>query len=243
MSRGRPRRMVRAATSRRAADYIRELVLSGELRADERIDQERIAADLGVSRLPVREALIALGTEGVVSAEPHRGTYVVPIREADIADHYFIYGRVQGLAARRATALLTADELDRLENLNSRIDSSTNERERRDLDWEFHSTINRCGGSGRLVSTLRQMNRSLPAQLYGIPPSLSASSARQHVRILEALRSGDAEGAERALIEHTRSEGTHLVHVLRVRNVIDEEASAKDGTARNETATAAASDS
>jgi len=215
--------MVRAATSRRAADYIRELVLSGELRADERIDQERIAADLGVSRLPVREALIALGSEGVVSSEPHRGTYVLPIREADIVDHYFIYGRIQGLAARKAATMLAPAEIDRLAKLNARIDGSADERERRDLDWEFHSTINRSGGSGRLLNLLRRLNRNFPAQLYGIPPSLSARSARDHVLILEALYAGDGEAAERALVGHTRAEGSHLVHVLRERGVLAED--------------------
>src|SRR5690606_32848719 len=106
------------------------------------------------------------------------------------------YGRIQGLAARKAATTLTAADIDRLAELNARLDAAVDERERRDLDWEFHSAINRSGGSARLLNILRRMNRSLPAQLYGIPPSLSASSARQHILILEALRAGDAEAAE-----------------------------------------------
>lgn len=217
------RRLSRAATSHQAADYIRELVLTGELRARERIDQDRIASDLGISRLPVREAIIALEGEGVVTMEPHRGAYVVPVYQADIEDHYAIYGRIQGIAAQRAAVVISAQDLGKLEQMNADLVNLSDEQQLRDLDWEFHSLINRLGGSQRLLSVLRQMGRILPQQLYGVPPSVSARSVVQHTQIVDALRAGDADAADRAAVEHTVDEGGHLVALLRERGILTED--------------------
>jgi len=224
------RRLNRTATSHRAADYIRELILSGELSPRQRIDQDRIAADLGVSRLPVREAIIALESEGIVTNEPHRGAYVVPLYQADIEDHYAIYGRIQGIAAQRAAETISAKDLARLEELNAGLVNAADEESRRDLDWEFHSLINRIGGSPRLLNVLRQMGRILPQGLYGLPPAISARSVVQHARIIDALRAGDPDTADLAAQEHTISEGEHLVALLRERNILSENPPADEDT-------------
>lgn len=230
-SAGRPRagrRLTRTATSHRAADYIRELIFRGELGPRERIDQDQVAEDLGVSRLPVREAIISLESEGVVTNEPHRGAYVVPLYRADIEDHYAIYGRIQGIAAQRAATVISAEEVAELERLNADLVNLSDEERRRDLDWEFHSLINRIGGSQRLLSVLRQMGRLLPQGLYGLPPSMSARSVVQHAGIIDALRAGDPDAADRAAVEHTTVEGEHLVALLRERQILSEDPGEQD---------------
>ena len=88
----------RGSMSVEVADHIRSMIFDGRLRAGQRVPQDAIAAELGVSRLPVREALITLEADGLVAAEPHRGVFVVPIRAEDIEDHYRLYGMAQGLA-------------------------------------------------------------------------------------------------------------------------------------------------
>ena len=86
------------------ADHIRDSILTGRLRPGTRIDQDAIAKDMGVSRLPVREALISLDQEGLVRTLPRRGAYVERVQREDIADHYQLFGTVAGLAAARAVA-------------------------------------------------------------------------------------------------------------------------------------------
>ena len=78
------------------ATHIRTAILAGRLRSGERIDQDAIADELGVSRLPVREALIALDKEGLVNTIPRKGSYVARIDREDIADHYEIFGQLSG---------------------------------------------------------------------------------------------------------------------------------------------------
>src|SRR5438105_3486589 len=89
------------STMEDAAVYIRRLIFDGELKAGIRVPQDELAAALGRSRVPVREALIALEREGWVTMIPQRGAYVSTLTSAAIRDHYEMLGFVYGLAARR----------------------------------------------------------------------------------------------------------------------------------------------
>ena len=79
-----------------AADYLREQILTGQLTPGTKIDQDEISAALGISRLPVREALIQLANEGLVDAVPRRGAFVASLERADIVDHYRVSSGLVG---------------------------------------------------------------------------------------------------------------------------------------------------
>jgi hypothetical protein len=83
------------------ADEIRRRIWSGDLESGERLNQEDLAAALGVSRLPVREALLMLEREGVVQMAPHKGAFVERIDEPAVRDHYELFGHLDGFALRR----------------------------------------------------------------------------------------------------------------------------------------------
>ncbi|MEU0465341.1 MULTISPECIES: GntR family transcriptional regulator [Amycolatopsis] len=222
--------MARAAQPKRrsmsdeVAAHIRERIFDGTLERGQRVPQDAIAAELGVSRLPVREALITLETEGLVDTEPHRGTFIVPIRQEDIEDHYRIYGMVQGLATARAATRITEPVLRKLEELHEQMQRSTDGDELHDLNWEFHSLINKTGGSRRLLSVLRQLSRNLPRSVYEVPSGGGPEANKGHARILRALRDGDAAAADAASREHVRLEGDHVVRTLRDQGVLADDA-------------------
>ena len=102
----------RAATGRRAcgnlkdeaASYIRAAITSGDLPARSRIDQDVVAQALGISRAPVREALIELTQKGFVDAILRRGAFVAELTPADIEDYYEVVASVFGLTTRRAVS-------------------------------------------------------------------------------------------------------------------------------------------
>ena len=85
-----------------AALLIRRMIFEGELRPGERVPQDDVAALLGISRIPVREALIALEREGWVTLEMHRGAFVNAIDERAVRDNYKLYGLVYGFAVESA---------------------------------------------------------------------------------------------------------------------------------------------
>jgi DNA-binding GntR family transcriptional regulator len=202
------------------AEHIRSHIFNGTLKAGQRVPQDAIAAELGVSRIPVREALIILESDGLVASEPHRGTFVVPIRSEDIEDHYRIYGMAQGLAARGAARRITEPVLARLDELHEQMNANQDTDQLHDLNWEFHSLINRTGASRRTLSVLRHLSHNLPREVYSLPAAASPQANRGHARIIAALRAGDADEADLANRVHVQEEGDQVVAALKRSGVL-----------------------
>lgn len=209
---GRPRR--RPNLAEEVAAHIRGGILSGRLKPGERIDQDAIAEELGVSRLPVREALISLDREGLVHTIPRKGSYVSRVDRGDIADHYQIFGQVAGLAAARAVARLDDAGLEHLVDLHERMSAATNLTEQQRLNHEFHRTINRAAGSQRMSSMLQLLSRSLPMPYADFPAEWLDEANRQHREILEAFRRRDTLAAQRSMEQHITASARHAIEVL-----------------------------
>lgn len=107
-------RLARDRVSRDVEDFIARWIFSGTLAAGDRIDLDAIAGELGVSRIPVREALAALEREGLVSTEFYRGFRVSPLDAAVIHESFELYGLLASLAVRQVTGAADQAELDRL---------------------------------------------------------------------------------------------------------------------------------
>jgi len=197
-----------------AADYLREQILTGQLTPGTKIDQDEISAALGISRLPVREALIELANEGLVDAVPRRGAFVASLERADIVDHYRVFGLVAGLAASRAATSLTDAHLVEPRAINESFTAATDADTQASWNHEFHRRINRAGGSRRLVSVLALLSRSLPVRYFEFVPGWAETSAHHHARILTALEQRDAHEAQRLMEHHVTESGELAVGIL-----------------------------
>jgi DNA-binding GntR family transcriptional regulator len=93
---------LRRSSGDHAATYIKRLIFDQHLRPGDRVPQDEVAQALGISRIPVREALIALEREGWITIAMHRGAFVNDLDEQAVRDHYALFGLVYGLAVRRA---------------------------------------------------------------------------------------------------------------------------------------------
>ena len=208
----RPRRRPNLADE--VAAHIRDGILAGRLKPGQRIDQDAIADELGVSRLPVREALISLDREGLVQTIPRKGSYVSRIDRDDIADHYQIFGQVAGLAAARAVARLDEEGLAHLVELHTRMSEAASLPEQQRLNHEFHRIINRAAGSQRMASMLQLLSRSLPMPYVDFPPEWLDEANRQHKDILDAFKRRDTLAAQRAMEQHIHASARHAIEVL-----------------------------
>src|SRR3954452_14656329 len=103
------------------AIHVRSLIFNGMLRQGDRVHQDDIARRLGVSRIPVREAIIALDREGWLTITPHRGAFVHGLDEDALRDHYELLGLVYGLAARRPTERASDDGLQELRDAQQQL--------------------------------------------------------------------------------------------------------------------------
>ena len=210
-ARWRPRRNLKDEV----AIYIREQIFSGAFKPGEKIDQDGIALELGVSKLPVREALIGLEAEGLVTNLARRGAFVADLTPEDVLDHYAIFGLLAGLAYERASERITEEELAGLEEITSRMEATDDLHEQEDLNARFHRMIHQIGGSRRLKSVLRMLVQSIPRGFYEFTPGWSDQAMRDHRAILKALKERDGEGAARAAQEHLAAGGEAAVAMLR----------------------------
>lgn len=200
-----------------AASYIREGVVSGRLGPGAKVDQDEIAEALGISRLPIREALIELANQGFVESIPRRGAFVVKLTTQDIEDHYQVVSLLFGLTARRAAKHITEDKLRVLQRLHTDITSTQDEVKRRNLLIEFYRAINRIGTSTRLLLTLQFLALALPNDFYFSTSRWPATETVYRERVLSALENHDAEAAVKATDEHFRACAKVTIDALRER--------------------------
>ena len=214
-----------------AVDYIREAIVSGRQGPGSKVDQDEIAAALGMSRLPVREALIELAHKGFVVTIPRRGAFVVELKQADIEDHFEVVGMIFALAARRAAKLMEKAELDELQQLHEQITASDDPETSDQLNRRFVRIINHAGSSRLLRSMLDFVAGALPGSLYATSPEAASTEAVYRERMLAALKAHDAEQAASVAQEHLRTCEWVTIEALRDRGywAQDEESGDGDG--------------
>jgi DNA-binding GntR family transcriptional regulator len=194
--------------STRVAAYLREAILGGELRPGDRIRQEEVAARLGASRLPVREALRMLEAEGLTEHEPHKGARVPQLSQHEVDVIYRMRERLEPLALAESLPLLTEADHEQLEEVQRRIEDNTDLEKFLDLDREFHMlTYSGCAidplmsNVTRLWNSTQHYRRSYVA-LGGRSRMWVVNS--EHRLILDAVVRRDADDGERFLGGHIR---------------------------------------
>ena len=196
------------------ADIVRDRILDGTLRPGDRIDQDGLAAELELSKLPVREALIQLEWMGLIRTIPYRGSFVVELEPDDLRDTYFVYGTVCSVAARRAALTLSESTLDHLGVLLDAIDDHHDTGDIDAAHMEFHQTINRAGTSRRMRRIIGQLYDSLPIRTFDFTHLWIEGTQRDHRLILDCLRRGDADAAAEATCDHFTTGGERVIEAL-----------------------------
>jgi DNA-binding GntR family transcriptional regulator len=196
---------------------LREEILTGAIPARERLATDEIARRLGVSSMPVREALAVLESEGIVETLPRRGYRVAPIRRRDIEDSFLVHSFLAGTLARRACVSVTDELLAQLRQLQVEIeaavarlestDSAPGSKEAEyelieDLNFTFHRAINEAADGHRLRWFLRASFRFVPRRYYITTPGWIAATLEDHPEILDALEARDPDRTDEAMRAH-----------------------------------------
>jgi DNA-binding GntR family transcriptional regulator len=196
------------AASARIAAYLRDAILSGEMAPGQWIRQEEVAAQLGASRLPVREALRVLEAEGLTEHEANKGSRVplLDMHEVDVV--YRMREALEPLALTESLPHLAEEHLRHLESVQERIEAHSDLTEFLVLDREFHLGSYAGCPSERLVSTITRLWNA--SQHYRRSFMLISGMHRrwivnaEHRLLLEAIRRRDAVEGERYLAGHIR---------------------------------------
>jgi DNA-binding GntR family transcriptional regulator len=190
-----------------AANELRDRILTGRLRPGDRLDLDRLTAEFGISRTPVREALLELSYEGLVAITPRSGMAVVGITPEDAVDNFAILAALAGKGAELATARITATELDELRTLAAVVDNAPDVVA---ANRRFHRAINLAARSPRLLTHIRQAVRVVPGNYFELFPEQQERSRHEHAALLDAMARGDGHGARAAMEAHVLTAGEAL---------------------------------
>lgn len=205
----------RGALAEDIVTYVRGQILGGEMKPGQKIDQEAIAESLDVSRSPIREALVVLGQEGLVTITPRRGAFVADITPEDVIDHYELFGMISGRVAAMAAAEFSDEQLAELGSIHERFAAASAE-EHSKINDEFHKLVNSVAPR-RTRWLLRHLERSIPASFFDTTPDWDARAVRGHADIVTAIRGRDANAARIAMETHLHDAGVAAVEGLNSR--------------------------
>jgi DNA-binding GntR family transcriptional regulator len=183
------------------ADILRRGIYEGRLAPGERLRETEIAARIGVSRTPVREALLILQTEGLVSAEPNRGSTVRSYSMAELVDFIQIRGMLQAYAAAQAAARITPEQLAQLHDCCDVLEGLVDSAEVVpvvEATLRFHEIVVSAAGS-RMLTDLIRSAAGMPL-MYRVftwdTPETRRNTLRHLRKITEAMERRDAVQAE-----------------------------------------------
>jgi len=200
-----------------AAAHVRELIVSGQLRAGEFIRPETVADDLGISATPAREGLLLLQTEGFLTIEPRRGFSVTALSSEDIGDIYDAQALLGGELTARAARVITTELVDTLEQIQAELEKAAADKDYEAverLNHQFHETIYRLAGSRKIRWMIKNTLPYAPRKFFAAVEGWPEASAQDHRAIIEHLRSGDPEAARAAMAHHLRKAGALLAEHL-----------------------------
>jgi len=192
--------------------FIRERILRGEIAIGQVISRRKIAADLGMSFLPVSEAFLRLEFEGVLESRPRAGTRVHIPSPADVEGHYVVREALEMQAARLFATRAKSEERCELVQLGMRLDglSLRAETDRAETDpnvqWRLHETFHRriaeCAACPTLNDAIENTCALSSAWLWAGSVFLGKRPMNHHQHLAEVLGQGDPEMAAHATREH-----------------------------------------
>jgi DNA-binding GntR family transcriptional regulator len=191
----------------RAYEGLRQAILTGVLEPREQINPKAIAAELGMSVIPVREALRRLEQEGLIVIKPHVGAAVRELPIAELRENLLIRSELEALAARLATPRLTPEVIGALRDLIGDMGKciSTKRYEQFGaLNRKFHMTAYQVIEERGLLRLIEQQWDQVPraASVFALVPEHAITAQQEHLHIFDAFRRGDAEEAAILTREH-----------------------------------------
>jgi DNA-binding GntR family transcriptional regulator len=203
------------------AEILRRAIFSGELQKGQELTQEKIAEELGTSRMPVREAFQILEREGILTIQKRRAI-VQGLTIEDIVDHLEIRAMLEGEAAARAN--LRGEDFEEI-----KLAQENSEKAALSMDVfsyvsaneSFHRAIWAASGSSRLENFLNYLWNGLPPYLPVLLPKQTQTSIAEHQHIVKAICNGTPNEAREAMVNHIKRSINDLIKHQQAVNPVD----------------------
>jgi DNA-binding GntR family transcriptional regulator len=202
-------------------EALRERILRGVYPESEPLRQDALADELGVSRIPVREALRQLEAEGLVTFSPHRGAVVSSLSLEEINELFELRADIEGDLLRRAIPKMTKDQLDRATAVLDEFQDALHAGEAArwgPLNWHFHSALYAPANRKVTMGVLQKLHQHSD-RYFRMQVLLAHGGARandEHRAIAAAVRKKDVKGACHLMRAHILGAGSSLLELLHV---------------------------
>jgi len=216
------------------AERIRQRIMTGEIPIGAQLRQAALAAEFGVSRTPVREALRQLQTGGLITVVPNRGAVVRVPSPWEVRSAHEVRAELEGLAAERAATRITEQQLAVLRRANETMRRAAEKARPRQptsgatapttvANDEIHTTIHEAARNPWLGRMINQINESFPRNVLALVLASDPAARRQtvveHDQIIDALEAGDGAAARAAMHRHVMESGEQLARWYEERSV------------------------
>jgi DNA-binding GntR family transcriptional regulator len=202
------RRLKPRALYEEVAELLRERIFKGELAPGDWVDELKIAAELEISRTPLREAIKVLATEGLITMKMRRGAYVTEVNDKDLRDVFHLMGVLEADAAGTAATQATDQQLAELSALHDQLKKSTKDRVQFfKINEAFHVKLLEVANNrwrDQMVADLRKVMKLNRAQSL-LKAGRIEESLAEHSAIMAALQKRDPSAAQKAMRLHIES--------------------------------------
>lgn len=200
--------------------HVVNLILSGKLRSGDRINRNEIAHDLGLSRVPIQEAVVQLEHDGILSTRYHRGAFVERFDESVVIEYHEIYGMLNGIASARAATDPESRVLPQLDALMPALRNAVTADPFNEAGWEFRRAIYDEYAGPRLQANIRASQSFIPREFWGAYTHIHAEVLPLYEQETEAIRNHDPDGARAANVARADLMATVMLNELRRRGVL-----------------------
>ena len=197
---------------------LERMIFDGSVSVGERLNESTLAARFGTSRGPLREALQALGEQGLVSFTRNRGAFVRQMSIAEADELYDVRSALDDEIGRKLAGSLTPSQSKELQGLLRVMDGEAKRNDIRHYypnNLRFHDLLVTYAGNGRLAEIYRRITRELHLfRLQGLTASGAIRSNAEHWKILKAIQSGSADRAAKAMRAHIEAARSRMHHAF-----------------------------
>ena len=214
----------RRSSGELVADHLRRAIFSGRYGPGAKLPHEEIATELGVSRIPVREALVILEGEGRVRMEHQRGAFVIGMDAESVRDNAELFGMIYGFLGRRTAERADDDARGELARIAEALASAERPGDVWRLAEQYLNTIVAIGAAPRLEHVIRRMRSLAVANLFDVVPGAIEITREGTVHLIESILDHDGESVVAVQMDmQRRSAELVIVEFVRRGTIVDED--------------------
>ncbi|MCX2929316.1 GntR family transcriptional regulator [Mycobacterium sp. CVI_P3] len=202
--------------------HVLDLLLTGRLRSGDRVDRNEVAAALGLSRVPVQEALVQLERDGILESRYHRGAFVHRFDADVLREHHEVHGLLTGAVAARASTNLRAAVLDELDQVMTIMRAAARPLEYIGAAHRFRDILIKAYAGPRLTASIRASRSFMPNQFWATNPDGPALLMPLAETEYDAIRRHQPAAARQACVDRADLMADALIIELNRRGVFAE---------------------